>query len=346
MMASDGPMRIAVDAMGGDMSPREVIGGTLDALREAGGKYEAVLLGDRAVTNGALREARDAGLAVSAVEASDVIEMHESPALAIRKKKNSPIALAMRMQKAGDVSALVSAGNTGAIMAFALTGVGRLKGVARPAIAALLPSETGFTLLLDVGANSDCKPNHLFQFALMGSIYVKSVLEIEDPRVGLMSIGEESSKGNELTLRAHELIGKSGVNFVGNIEGRDILMGGVDVVVCDGFVGNVVLKFGESIIDIFSSSIKEMAQRDARSRLGSLLLAPGFRRLKKRLDYEEYGGAPLLGVDGVVIICHGSSSAKAIKNAIGVAERCVTKRVNDQIKGELRRQGDERSRNG
>jgi len=311
-------------------------------VRQAGGRFETVLLGDSAAIDGALEKARGAGLSVSAVEAHDVVEMHESPAAAIRKKKNSAIAVGMRMQKAGEVSAFVSAGNTGAIMAYALTTLGRLRGVLRPAIAALLPSETGFTLLLDVGANSDCKPTHLSQFALMGDIYMKSVLNLERPRVGLLSIGEERSKGNELTLKAHELIRASGVEFVGNIEGREIMMGGVDVVVCDGFVGNVILKFGESIIDIFARSIREMAERDVRSRLGSLLLAPGFRGLRRRLDYEEYGGAPLLGVDGVVIICHGTSTAKAIRNAIGVAERFVAQGVNQRIKRELLKQSEER----
>lgn len=337
-------MRIAVDVLGGDRSSEEVIEGVLDAARGAGGRYEPVLLGDRAATNGALERARAEGLSISAVEAPDIVEMHESPAVALRKRKNSPIAVGMRMQRAGEVSALVSAGNTGAIMASALTSLGRLKGVLRPAIAALLPSEVGFTLLLDVGANSDCKPSNLFQFALMGDIYMKSVLGLDRPRVGLLSIGEESSKGNELTLRAHELIRESGVDFVGNIEGRDIMVGEVDVVVCDGFVGNVILKFGESIIDIFASSIREMAQRDLRSKLGSLLLGPGFRELRRRLDYEEYGGAPLLGVDGVVIICHGSSSAKAISNAMGAAERFVARGVNEKIKRELLRHSEERAR--
>jgi len=245
--------------------------------------------------------------------------------------------VAPRLHKQGEVDAVVAAGHTGAAMAASLLTLGRLEGVSRPAIVAPLPSENGVCNLLDVGANTGCKPQHLYQFALMGSSYVSHVFGIDRPKVGLLSIGEEANKGNDLTLRTHDLLKASSLNYVGNVEGRDILKGTVDVVVCDGFVGNVLLKFAESIWGFLSSNIRRAGNVTLSRRLGVLLFKPALREFKKQLDSHEYGGAPLLGIDGVTIISHGSSSPVAIKNAIRVAERMVAARVNHHIKQQLKR---------
>lgn len=220
-------------------------------------------------------------------------------------------------------------------MAGALFHVGRLEGVSRPAIASVLPNQKGITLAVDVGANTDCKPINLLQFGIMGSLYYRHIFRCPNPRVGLLNIGEERTKGNDLTLEAYNLLSESQLNFIGNVEGKDILKGAADVIVCDGFLGNVILKFAESIVGLVSSTIKDKVASNVRSKLGAFLLAPAFKKFKRKLDYEEYGGAPLLGIDGVCVICHGGSSPKAIKNAINLAVRIVNSGVNNQIKYQL-----------
>jgi glycerol-3-phosphate acyltransferase PlsX len=249
--------------------------------------------------------------------------MAEAGAASARRKRGSSINIAARLERDRETDALVSPGNTGAVVAAALLTLGRVESVERPAIATILPTPQGSVVILDVGATSDCKPYHLVQFAAMGSIYARLVLHVERPRVGLLNIGEEAEKGSELYYEAHQLLKQSPIHFVGNVEGRDIILGTADVVVCDGFVGNVLLKFAESIIPIVGHMIRDEIMSDPLSALAGLLLKPAFRRLRRRLDYAEVGGAPLLGVQGTCIIAHGRSSARAIKNAIRVAARCA-----------------------
>lgn len=327
-------MRIAVDAMGGDHAPERIVAGAVEAAAGAGGRFEVVLVGDQP-----LIEERFArmlhGLPIEIVHAPQVIAMDESPAASIRRKPGASISVAMRLHREGEVDGVVSAGNTGAAMAGALLTLGRLKGVQRPAIASLLPSREGATLLLDVGANPTVTPENLLQFAVMGSLYTEHVFGVDAPRVGLVNIGEEESKGTETAVEAHGLLKESGLNFVGNIQGRDILTGGLDVAVCDGFTGNVILKFAEGITSLLTAGIKRGLSISPVAKLGAVLMSPVFREIKKDLDYEEHGGAPLLGIDGVVIISHGRSSAKAIRNAVRGASRIVTEGLNDHIKERL-----------
>ncbi len=321
-------MKIAVDAMGGDFAPGEIVKGALMAAREY--KQAVILVGDeekiRAEFGGS-----DPGELISIVHAPEVVDMGEHPAVAVRRKKNSSIVRATQLVKDGEAGALVSAGSTGAAMAAALLGLGRIKGIDRPAIAGVLPSEKGYTVLLDAGANVDCKPQNLLQFSVMGYLYAKRVLGVANPRVGLLSNGEEETKGSELTLAAYPLLQQAGINFIGNIEGRDIFRGTVDVAVCDGFIGNVVLKSAEGIAGALYNTLKEEINRSWLAKIGIVMAVKALMRFKKRIDYAEYGGAPLLGVNGVSIICHGSSTAKAVKNGIRVAMESVDNRLVNSI---------------
>jgi glycerol-3-phosphate acyltransferase PlsX len=329
-------MRIAVDAMGGDFAPSAIVHGGVEAARESEGRFEVVFVGDQEKINTELESHfHIQNLKISVVHASEAIEMNDSPMAALKKKKNSSISVMTNLHKEGKVDAVVSAGNTGAVMASALLGLGRIPGVSRPAIGTFMPNVNGVTLLIDSGANVDCKPNHLLDFGVMGSIFVERLLGIKEPRVGLLSIGEEPNKGNEITLQTYPLLNQSKLNFIGNVEGRDILRGGADVVVCDGFVGNIVLKFAESFNGVFSLSLKRNMGKRLLANLGAYLLIPTFKRTKQIFDWEEYGGVPLLGVNGVCIICHGKSSPKAIKNAITEAEKVVRENINELIKSEI-----------
>lgn len=324
-------MRIALDAMGGDYGPEKPVGGALAALGELEGDFEIILVGQEERVRSLL-----AGRAIPADrlrvhDAPDVIGMDESPASALRHKKQSSIMVGLELVKDGVADAFVSAGHTGAVMAGGLVTLGRLENIARPAIATIFPTQELPCLVLDVGANVESKPSHLLQFAVMGHIYVSDVLGRPRPRVGLLSIGEEPTKGNELTVAAHRLLGESGLNFIGNVEGRDVLKGAADVVVCDGFVGNVLLKFGESFVDFLADAIQEEVRTRRLAPLGALLMRPVFASLRRRIDYAEYGGAPLLGVNGVVIICHGRSSEKAFRNAVRVARVAAERKLNRRI---------------
>jgi len=262
-----------------------------------------------------------------------VVEMGESPSVAVRRKKKSSIRIGLDLVKRGEADAFVSAGNTGAVMAMALVVLGPLSGAERPAIAVLLPTLKGRAVLLDAGANVDCKPRHLLQFAIMGNVYARDLLGLSRPRVGLLSIGEEESKGNELTREAlKELEDEPSINFIGNVEGRDVFNGNSDVIVCDGFTGNVALKISESVLDTLLHLLREELGRDLRGRAGSLLLKPAFKRFKQRVDPSEVGGAPLLGVDGVCVIGHGRSTGKDIKNAIRVGGECVANKLISHIR--------------
>ena len=323
-------MRIAVDAMGGDHAPDRPVAGALAALGEAERDFEIVLVGDESRLAPLLpRDSRSGRLTV--LHAPEVIGMEESPASALRRKRSSSIAVGIGLQERGLADAFVSAGNTGAVMAAALTTLGRIEGLARPAIMVVFPTQAEPCVVLDAGANAECKPHHLAQFALMGHVYAVEILGRTRPRIGLLSIGEEAGKGIDLTIAAHELLSESGLDFVGNVEGRDVLRGAVDVVVTDGFTGNVLLKFGESFADFLASEVRREVSADRRAALGAWLMKPAFHRLQRRIDYAEYGGAPLLGVDGTVIICHGGSSVKAFRNAILLTRRAVTRDLANRI---------------
>ena len=325
------PICIALDAMGGDAGPAVNVEGAVAAVRELG--VGVILVGVQEEIRRHLDRYDVSGLPIKVRHASEIVEMGESPSTALRKKKDSSIRVAVDLVKNGDADAVVSAGNTGAVMAITLVVLGPLAGVERPAIAAVLPTLAGHAILLDVGANVDCKPRHLVQFAIMGNVYARQVLGKVRPRVGLLSIGEEESKGNELTKEAFRALEEEpGIEFIGNVEGVDLFNGHADVVVCDGFTGNVALKIGESVAETVMALIREEVTADLRSRAGALLLKPAFRRLHRRLDYSEIGGAPLLGVNGITIISHGRSSAKAIRNALRVAADCVRSRVLDNIR--------------
>ncbi len=312
-------MKIAVDAMGGDYAPREVVMGALEAARDG---IEVILVGDREkILNELGKEHRDR---LEVVHTTEAIAMGEQPAVAVRRKKDSSIVRSIQLLRDGYASAFVSAGSTGAVMAASLLGLGRVRGIDRPAIASVLPSRKGGTVLLDAGANVDCKPRNLLQFGIMGYLYAEKILGIKNPRVGLLNVGEEDNKGNEITLEAFPLLKEAGINFIGNVEGRDLFSGTVNVVVCDGFVGNVVLKAGEGLAMALMHMMKEELARNWLSKMGTALTLPALKEIRRRVDYAEYGGAPLLGVNGVVIVCHGSSTALAIKNAVKAAAEAVS----------------------
>jgi glycerol-3-phosphate acyltransferase PlsX len=327
---------IAIDAMGGDRAPEAIVSGAIEAARRARDRYKIMLVGDQAVVERELRHHLfTKGLPLSIAHASQKIEMDEAPAMALRKKPDSSIAVAMKLHKEGNVHAVVSAGNTGAVLAAALFQLNRIEGVMRPAIGSFLPHESGVCLLIDVGANVDCKPAHLLQFGIMGSILTNHLLGIESPRVGLLNIGEEKTKGNEATQAAYPLLKESRINFIGNVEGRDVMRGQADVVVCDGFMGNVLLKFGESIARMVALSLKRKIGGNIAGTVGHFLLRPKFRKLFKQFDYQEYGGAPLLGVKGNCIISHGNSTPHAIKNAIEEAWKMIHENVAYHIEQQM-----------
>lgn len=321
-------MKIAVDAMGGDHAPGEIVRGAVEAAREY--RQEVILVGDQEKISAELGGAPPGFIEI--LHAPEIIAMGEHPAVAVRRKKQSSIVQAVKLVQEGKAAAVVSAGSTGAAMAAALLGLGRIRGIDRPAIASILPRRVGTTVLLDAGANVDCKPHNLLQFGIMGSLYAEKILGVLMPRVGLLNVGEEETKGNELTLAAFPLLREARINFLGNVEGRDIFAGTVDVVVCDGFVGNIVLKAGEGLAAALIHMVKEEVSKSWLAKMGTAMAIPALKGFKRRVDYAEYGGAPLLGVNGVVIICHGSSTSRAIKNAIKRAREAVENRLVDAIR--------------
>lgn len=321
-------MKIAIDIMGTDYGPKELVLGAVNAVKEFG--CEVVLVGDEAVAKEWLSKYKaDQNPKIKIQHASEVITMDEHPAIAVKSKKDASIVVASKLLRGGECDALVSAGSTGAASVAAVLCVGRIKGVERPAIATCIPSLTGTTVVLDSGSIVDAKPMNLVQSAVMGSVYAEKLLNIKSPKVGLLSVGEEETKGNEQTLATYPLLKKvKQINFMGNVEGRDITNGTCDVVVCDGFVGNVVLKFGEGLAKAILTLIKEaILSGGILAKIGGALIKPAMAKLKKRLDPAEYGGALLLGVKAPFIICHGSSKAKAITNAIGVAVKFAENNV-------------------
>lgn len=330
--------RIAIDAMGGDHAPEEIVAGAVRAHEEL--DIDVLLVGDPDQIKDSLDRHHQKTSSLEIVPATDIIEMHEEPLTSIRKKPNASINVAMDLVKKGRADAVVSAGHSGAAMASALLRLGRLKGIDRPAIGAVLPTMVAgkSVLILDVGANVDCRPKFLNQFAIMGDIYSRSVMGVSEPKVGLLNIGEEPSKGNDLALRAHEMLAKNPrISFIGNAEGRDVLSGDFDVVVCDGFVGNVLLKFAEAIGDVLLQILREELPKGIRGKLGVGMLKPNLRQIAQRIDHAEHGGGLLLGVAGVCIISHGSSQAPSVFNAIRLAKEAVDHRVLDQIQSQYRK---------
>jgi len=295
-----------------------------------------LLVGQQQALADELTQHSTRGLQIEIVHAPDVITMRDSPLQAYKRKKGSSVHVAAKLVRDGQADALVSAGNTGAVMAVSHLTLGTLSAVDRPALAAPFPTTKGkVSVMLDVGANVDSKAVHLEQFAVMGEIYYRVIFGTRRPRVALLSIGEEEMKGNELTREAHNRLKKMPLNFVGNVEGRDVFAGDVDVIVCDGFIGNVALKISEGLVEYFVSALRTALNKDLRAKMGALLSRPAFKGFKENLDYSEYGGAPLLGVRGVTVIGHGRSNSNAVKNAIRVAAELARGRVNEKIEAEL-----------
>lgn len=316
---------VAVDAMGGDNSPRYEVDGAVKAARRW--QIPVVLVGQSEIVAEELAKHDTQGLDIRIEHASEVVGMQDSASDAVRKKKDSSIRVSFNMLKEGRANAVVSTGNSGATMAAGMFVLKRIPGIDRPAIATLVPNLEDQTLVLDVGGNVDCKPPHLVQFALMGSVYVAQMLGKATPRIGLLSNGSEESKGNELTREANQILKRTSLNYVGYTEGRDIYNANVDVVVCDGFVGNVVLKVSEGLAEAIGAILREEFSSRFLSKLGYLLARPALKAFKKKVDYAEYGGAPLLGVQGTAMICHGSSNPQAIMNAIKMAHDSETHQV-------------------
>ncbi|ADR19130.1 phosphate acyltransferase PlsX [Calditerrivibrio nitroreducens] len=325
-------IRVAVDAMGGDFAPQEVIKGVLLANKEY--PIDIILVGDERIIKQELeKQAKTSSIErIFIVHAEEEIKMDDIPSIAARRKRNSSMHVGMKLVRNGEANAFFSAGNTGAMMAVSKLILRTIEGVDRPAIGAVFPNIKSSTIILDVGANVDCKPIHFLQFAIMGKAYARYILKLENPRIGLLSIGEEDVKGNELTKSVFTLLKNSNnFNFIGNVEAKEIFKGVADVIVCDGFTGNIALKSSEAAAGYIGTLLKEELKRTFISKIGALLAKGAFDRVKKRTDYTEYGGAPLLGVDGIVIIGHGSSNANAVKNGIRVSYELALNKVNTHI---------------
>ncbi len=322
-------MKIIVDAMGGDYAPEVVIEGAIAAVQEY--EVEVGLVGDEARINSLLKKARYKGGRICVYPAQEVIQMDESAASSVRKKRNSSIVKGLNLVKEGQGDAFFSAGNTGAVVCAATLGLGLLPGIERPGIAIITPTLKGIALIIDVGANIDPKPMQLLQYGIMADAYFHYILNKPNPTVGLLNIGEEETKGTEFIKETRELLEKSNLNFSGNVGGKDLFSGKSDIVICDGFVGNIALKVTESVVETMQAFLKRHLLSNPLGKLGLVFLKPSFSRFKKELDYAEYGGAPLLGVNSVVIIGHGRSNTKAIKNAIRVAKEEVERKFNEKI---------------
>lgn len=327
-------MRIAVDAMGGDYAPEEIVRGAVLSLKEQLA-HEVVLVGAADVISKELEKYTFSQHTISIVPAKETIQMHEDPAWAVRKKKESSINVAINLLKNHSVDAVISAGSTGACVVSSLMFLGRVEGVSRPAIATLFPSLTGNFVLLDIGANPDATPQNLVQFAHLGSLFCEHTLGIPKPRVALLNVGEEEKKGTEVVRKTHALLKKSPLHFIGNIEGKDLLYHKCDVAVCDGFTGNLILKFGESVAEALFQLLKEEFTKTLMNKIAAAMLLPSLKKLREKLDYQQTGGALLLGVKGPVIIAHGRSKAPAIKSAIVFAAKCAASGLSEKIKNHI-----------
>ncbi len=328
-------MQIALDAMGGDHGSEELITGALLAAEQEG--LNVTLVGDEKCLQEILDKLSPSAATaarINIVHSSQVIGMDEHPVNAIRKKKDSSVMVAFDLVRRGEADAVVSAGNSGATMAAGVRKLGRLSGIARPGIASLFPTLKKPVVLMDIGANVDCRAQHLLQFAVMASAFSR-INDITNPKVGLLTIGEETGKGNSLIKETYPLLEKSSLNFIGNVEGRDVFQGDVDVIVCDGFVGNICLKISEGLAEAAMEMLKDEIVKSLPAKVGYLLARPAFKAFKKRVDYAEYGGAPLLGLDGTGIVCHGKSNSQAIKNAIVEASKMIKYKINQDILSSL-----------
>lgn len=327
-------MKILVDAMGGDSAPDSVVKGCIDAVNEIDG-FEILLLGDKNKIIEILDKHDFNKNRIKIHETSEVITVDDIPTKAIKSKKDSSMVVGFRMlkEKKGDI--FVSCGNSGALMTGALLILGRIKGVDRPSLAAMIPTKTGNGLIIDAGLNTICKPINYYQFGIMGTIYSKAMLGLKEPRVGLVNIGAEEGKGNEVLKQAHTLLSKSNLNFVGNIEGHDVMAGKVDVIVCDGFTGNVLLKFLEGAASFFMGSLKNIFNSNVKTKLSGLMIKDKLKKYKRKLDPEEHGGAPILGINGLVLKSHGNSNEKTVKNVVIKASRFAGKNVIESIKNQF-----------
>lgn len=328
-------MKIFVDGMGGDHAPSEIVRGCVLATQDY--KIPITLIGKEEEIQRELGKYEYDKKLIEMIPTTEMIENEDEPAMAIRKKKNSSMVKGMNLVRENDNAVFISAGNTGALLAGGLLKIGRIKGILRPALAPILPTKGGPNLLIDAGANAECKPQQLQQFALMGSIYMEKVIEIKNPRVGLINIGTEEKKGNEITKETFQLLKGTNVNFIGNVEARDIPNGVADILVCDGFTGNIILKLTEGLASFIFHALKETILSTTRGKVGGLLLKSSMKNFAKQLDYTEYGGAPFLGIKGGLIKAHGSSDAKAIKNAIGQGIQYLKKEVNKNIEEEIKK---------
>ena len=331
-------MKIAVDGMGGDFAPQAIVEGAVLAAQQHNASI--TLVGDEGRLERELDRLQAHALPITVCHAEQVVHMDETPGMALRKKRFSSIRVAMELVRSGEAQAVVSAGNTGAALGAATMILRPLRGIDRPAIATLLPTQKGATVLLDVGANVDCKSTQLFQFGIMGDVFAKYILDKPYPAVGLLAIGEEDTKGTDVTREAFLMLKQSDLNFIGNIEGKPFFHGVADVVVCDGFIGNVALKMCEGVAEMYGQALKTALTRTPWRRLAGVLMRPALQDIRRRVDSSEYGGAPLLGVNGTCIIGHGSSTPKAVKNAIRMAQRFLEERVTERIQEEIERNSD------
>ncbi len=322
-------MKIVIDAMGSDRSPAVEVEGAIQAIKELG--YDIVLVGDESAVKEELAKHRDYPGKITVIHAPEKIEMHEPAAVSVRRKRHSSIVVGLELLKREEADGFVSAGNTGAVVCAAALSLRLLPGIERPGIAVVYPTLNGASIMIDVGANIDPKPLHLLQYGIMADAYARYILHKTNPTVGLLNVGAEESKGTDFIKESHTLLSESKLNFIGNIEGRDIFQGNADIFLCDGFVGNVILKVSESIVDTLVKALRQEIRANIIATIGAALSSSAFNKLKKKMDYSEYGGAPLLGVDGPCIISHGSSDPKAIKNAIRVAAEFKTQDVNKHI---------------
>ena len=325
--------RIAIDTMGGDFGPRVMVPGALQAARKQGIALRFV--GNQELVRAELVQHQHNDLDVGIVHAGDVAGMADKPSHILRRKKDTSIQVAFALAKDQEVDGVVSAGHTGATLACGMFALGRIKGIERPGLATIMPRENKPLVIIDVGANVDSKPRHLVQFAIMAEALAANVLKAPEPQIGILSIGEEQGKGNVQVNEAYGLLARTSMNFVGNVEGRDLFNGDVDIVVCDGFVGNVVLKLSEGLGSAFSNMLRTELGRGFWAKLGSMLALPALKRFRRRLDYEEYGGAPLLGLNGVSFVCHGSSGTRAIRSTVEMAGSFIRNRANDDIRNGL-----------
>ena len=326
-------MKIAIDAMGGDHAPQEPVKGAIDALEHI--DAHMVLIGDENQIHQELKKYTYDTSRVSVVHTTEIISGEDKPVQAIKRKKDSSMVVGLLKLKDKELDGFVSAGNTGALLAGGLLRVGRIKGIDRPALCSVYPTSKGMSILTDAGANADCKPRNLLEFGIMGSLYAQNVLGMNNPRVGLANIGHEEGKGNALVIEAFDMLKEANLNFIGNVEARDIPEGATDIIVCDGFTGNIILKLSEGVVKSFSSMMKKVFMKSPLTKVAALLVKNGLGEMKKNMDYTEYGGAPLLGVKGLVVKAHGSSNAKAFMNAIRYAEKAAASGVVEKIAAEV-----------